>query len=195
MNKRDFINEYRIFDSLPIDPSSRVLPAEGFAIGIEEFINERFRGVARARSSVISYSAVSVSTEYVALFFKLLLAEIHGRCFLDIELSSDPNEMTIKISWEGQLPLDQEQIRDIIRTARNGGMHISVTEEKIELKLCFVNSFKRRVYAISVNDGRRVIMSKFNEIFSFGDPYPVEGGLLKKMLRAQPTPTRGKRSR
>ena len=35
MDKKQFVKEYNIKDAVPLDPSLRVLPAEGFAQAIE----------------------------------------------------------------------------------------------------------------------------------------------------------------
>lgn len=184
MDKKEFIKEYKIKDALPITPALRVLPAEGFALGIEEFINERFRGVARARAQVASYAGVLVSAEYAAYFFKILLAEIYGRVFLDVRITNDNERLSIIIEHEGELPLAEKQIRDLIRTARNAGMTIGLEEGKILLTLSFSEAAIRRVYAISVNDGRAVMLGKFGEIFNCGEDYQTE-----EKPRTIPTPS------
>ena len=174
MNKREFISEYNIKDAMPIDPSSKVLPAEGFAVAIEEFINDKFCGVARASASVASYCGVLVCTEYVALFFKTLLAELYGRSFLNISITNDNELMNILIEHDGPLPLSDSQMRNIIRIARNGGMQIYPAEDSIRLTLKFEDAAIRKVYAISVNDGKRIMLSKLGEIFYCGEDYPHE---------------------
>ena len=174
MNKKDFVTEYNIRDAVPLDPSSRVLPAEGFALAIEEFINEKFRGAARAHSRVSSYGGVLVSAEYAAFFFKTLLAEIYGRCFLEINLTSDNDKLTILIEADGALPLTDSQMRNLIKIARNAGMKIEVEEQAIRLSLLFSDAAIRRVYAISVNDGRGIMAGKLQEIFYCGELYQCE---------------------
>lgn len=184
MDKKQFITEYNIKDAVPLDPSLRVLPAEGFAQAIEEFINERFRGVAKARAQVASYAGVLVSAEYAAYFFKALLCEIYGRVFLEINISNDNDRLIITIECEDELPLEEKQVRNLIRTARNAGMTIDLEESAIKLSLSFSEAAIRRVYAISVNDGRRIMLSKFGELFYCGEDYPTE-----EMPRRVPTLT------
>ena len=184
MDKKQFVKDYNIKDAVPLDPSLRVLPAEGFAQAIEEFINERFRGVARARAQVASYAGVLVSAEYTAYFFKTLLTEIYGRAFLEINISNDNEKLIIEIEYGEELPLAEKQVRNLIRTARNAGMTINLLEGTIRLSLCFSEAAIRRVYAISVNDGRRIMLSKFGELFYCGKDYPTE-----EMPRRVPTLT------
>ena len=171
MNKQEFIEKYNIRDALPIDPSLRVLPGEGFALGIEEFINERFRGVAKARATVSSYSGVLVCPEYVAMFFKTLFTEVYGRSFINISITSDNERLTLLIEPDEPLDLTDSQMRNLIRLARNGGMKIYPDDGKIRLTLLFSEAAIRRVYAISVGDGRSIMLSKMAEIFFSGELY------------------------
>lgn len=171
MDKNEFINQYKIKAAMPLDPSLRVIPGEGFALAIEEFINDRFRGVARVTAELESYGGVLVCSEYVASFFKALLAEIYGRCFLDITISSDKERMTILVKPDMPLPLEDKQMRNLIRLARNGGMRIFLEDGNIRLTLLFSDAALRRVYAISVYDGRKIMLGKFSEIFYSGEEY------------------------
>ena len=53
-------------------------------------------------------------------------------------------------------------------------MTINLLEGVIRLSLSFSEAAIRRVYAISVNDGRRIMLSKFGELFYCGEDYPTE---------------------
>ena len=174
MNKKDVITEYEIRDALPIDPSSSPVPAEGFALAIEDFINTKFRGVASARSKVVSYAAVMVCTDYVAYFFKTLLSDIYGRRFLEITLESDSERLIINISFDGDIPLEDREMRNLIRLARNAGMNIYPGSDSIRLTLKYADAMRMRIYAISVNDGRRIMLGKMVELFYSGEPLDAE---------------------
>ncbi len=174
MDKKEFVKEYSIKDAMPLDPALSVIPSEGYAQAISDFINERFPGVAKARTTAISYGGVLVSAEYTAYFFKMLLAEIYGRTFLDINIASEGDKLIIYINYEGELPLADKQMRNLIRTARNAGMRINLYQGQIKLSLSFTEAAIRRVYAISVNDGRRIMLSKFGELFYCGEDYNTE---------------------
>lgn len=168
MTKLDFISTYEISDATPQNPTLEVISADGFSHAIEEFINDRFRGIARVRCQVYSGSSVLVSTEYAAYFFKILLSEIYGRVFLNINISSDTERLTIEISPEGTLPLCDKQLRQIIKIARNAGMQIISENENLRLTLNFADAAIRRIYAISLSDGRAIMLYKLGEIFHCG---------------------------
>lgn len=174
MDKQSFIKEYNIRDALPINPSTRAVPAEGFAQAIEEFINLQFRGVARAKSEVVSYAAVMVCTEYVAYFFKTLLTEIYGRCFLNVALSSSPTRLSIIIDADGELPLSEKQVRNLTRLARSARMNVFIGTKTIRLSIHFADAVRMRIYAISVNDGRRIMLGKLVELFYSGELIDTE---------------------
>ena len=171
MDRKEFIKKYTIKNAVPIDPSLRIVPAEGFAIGVEEFINERFRGVAKASASVSSFDGILISPEYFAMFLKTMLTDIYGRCYLTVTIGADRERILIDISSDTPLPLSDRQMRNLIRLAKNSGMKISLEEGNIRLSALFSEAAMRRIYAISVFDGRVIILSKLNEIFYCGEDY------------------------
>ena len=188
MNKQEFIKEYRIKDAMPIDPSLRVLPAEGVAEAIEEFINERFRGVAHAANSVFCYGGVLICPDYLAYFFKTLLTEIYGRCLVEISITNDNERFCIMAETDEEIPLSEIAQRNLIRIARNAGAKASLSEKAIKLSYKFDDAAIRRVYAISVNDGRRTMLSKLGELFYCGEELDSENPptlLPKKIKRAK----------
>ena len=117
MIKNDFNKKYELSDTVPIDPTSRSVPSEAFAIALEEFMNDRFRGIASVKTDSLSAEAVMVSAEYAAYFFKMLLTYVYGRVFLDINVSCDEQGLVILITAEEDLPLTDSELRFLIKTA------------------------------------------------------------------------------
>ncbi len=173
MLKNEFLNKYEFSDAVPMDPTARTVPAEAFAAALEEFMNDRFRGIARVKADMISAETVLVSAEYAAYFFKTLLTYIYGRVFLNIDVSCDAIGLVMLITSEEDFPLTDEELRFLIKTARNAGMEIYPKNREIKLILKFSKAALRRVYAISVSDGKRVMISKLCEIFYCGSPCTV----------------------
>ena len=174
MLKSEFVQEYRLSDATPLDPTAKSIPAEALCYALDEFINDRFRGIARVRASSPSAEAVLVSAEYMAHFFKMLFTYVYGRVFIEINLSCDRKGLNMLIESESKLPLSDKELRFLIKTARNAGMQIYPDGNKIELMIPFSTAAIRRVYANSVNDGRRIMLAKFNEIFYSGAPMKCE---------------------
>lgn len=164
--KNKFISQYELSEAMPMDPTTRTVPAEAFALAVEEFMEDRFRGIMRVRiTSNISSNAILVSAEYAAYFFKMLLTYIYGRTFLNIDISCDKQNLILMVSADDKLPLTESEMRFLIKTARNAGMEIYPVENEIKLTISFSKAAPYRVYAISVGDGKRVMLSKFNEMF------------------------------
>jgi hypothetical protein len=168
MDKIEFNSTYSISDAAPRNPAHEILSADGFATAIEEFINEGFGGIAHVDSDVYSGSSVLCCTEYVAYFFKTLLADVYGRVFIEIKINIEKDHIKILIEPSEPLPLKDEEIRNLVRIARNAGFKTLFLDGKFHLKLNFSDAAMRRVYAISPRDGRHVMLYKMGEIFHCG---------------------------
>lgn len=169
MTKNEYIIQYGIKDALPIDPSKKALPAEGFAMALEDFLSERFRGAVTVDREVVSAREILISAEYVAYFFKILLTDVYARQLLRINIGSDESSLIIDITTDVPLCLSDREMREIIRLARNGGFEIYPEECRIRLTAGLSPAMIRRVYAVSVVDSRRVMLSKLGEIFFCGE--------------------------
>ena len=174
MTKNEFIKHYSITDTTPIDPSRKSLPAEAFSSAIAEFMEERFGGAVKVRCDTISAQAILVCAEYAAFFLKTLLTDVYGRAFLNIDIKSDESGLHIVIGAEDKLPVSEQEMRELIRLARNAGFEISCDSGTIMLSVAFSPATVRRVYAVSIFDGKRVMLGKLVEIFCHGELMSAE---------------------
>ena len=165
MNKQEFIKQFKLSDAVPVDPSSKSIRTEAFAEAISEFINDNFRGIAEVEAGVKSAHSVMICAEYTAFYFKTLLSFLHGRVYLNIQISDDKDALKIKISSKEAMPLSFEESNYLIKLARNAGMEIYPEDREIRLTLCYSETALHGVYAISVADGKRILIGKFCEIF------------------------------
>ena len=168
MDKIEFFKTYNISDATPSSPTLEIMTADGFASAIEEFINEKFGGIAHVHLEPISSKPILCSAEYTAFFFKTLLADIYGRVFLDIQISSNDKQLIILINHDAPLPLCDREMRNIIRMARNAGMIIMPRDGSISLTLSFSEAAIRRIYAVSARDSKHIMLYKLSEIFHCG---------------------------
>ncbi|MBO7196172.1 MAG: hypothetical protein J6V80_02455 [Clostridia bacterium] len=169
MNKNDFIIKHSIADARPIDPSRKTLPAEGFSLAIAEFLEYKFHGIVRVNLKPVSAQAILISAEYVALFFKELLTDVYGRVVLDVSVETIDRSLVITISSDEPIPIEDAELRRLIRAARNAGFSFCVGQNAFILTVEASPITIRRVYAISVVDSRRIMMGKFVEIFCHGE--------------------------
>lgn len=168
MDKIEFNSTYSISDAKPINPAHEILSADGFATAIEEFINEGFGGIAHVECDVYSGSSVLCCTDYVAYFFKTLLADVYGRVFIEIKINLEKDHLKIIVEPSDPLPITDEEIRNLVRIARNAGFKTLFIDGKFDLKLNFSDASLRRVYAVSPRDGRHIMLYKMGEIFHCG---------------------------
>ena len=175
MTSKEFIDKYDLSGALPVDPSSRVIPASSYADALEDFLGEYFRGLIRVEKRLDTVESVLISPEYAAFFFKTLLTYVYGRVFLTLRLYSENDRLVTLIEADEDLPLSDKEMRFLIKTARNAGMEIIPAEKIIKLTLNYSDAAIRRVYAISASDGRARMLSKLNEMFFCGTKYSKVG--------------------
>ena len=171
MNKQEFITNFSFSNAVPTDPSTKSIPAEAFATAMEEFLNDSFRGIIRVRTLELLPKAVLICPEYAAFFFKELLCYVWGRVFIEVEINSKENGLSIELIFNDENPLTDKEMRSIIKIARNAGMHISLRDNGLSLMLRYSDTAIHHVYAISVMDGRKSTLAKLREIFYCGAPY------------------------
>ena len=168
MDKIEFNSTYNISDAKPLNPAHVILSADGFATAIEEFINEGFGGIAHVDCDVYSGSSVLCCTDYVAYFFKTLLADVYGRVFIEIKIHLEEDHLKIIVEPSDELPITDEELRNLVRIARNAGFKTLYLDGKFHMKLNFSDASMRRVYAVSPRDGRHIMLYKMGEIFHCG---------------------------
>lgn len=189
MTKREFINHYEIKDAMPVDPAKKLVPAESFYSALCEFLEQRFYGAVKIESRNISARSVLICADYAAYFFKMLLTYVYGREMLYITADSDDEKLSIIILSESDLPLTSGETRSLIRLARDAGMDIYPEARSIRLTLSFSAALTKRVYAISVGDGKLAMLGKLSEIFYCGEPMNENAftGLIAERRRRDPS--------
>ena len=192
MNKLDFINLYKISDATPLDPTRKSIPSEAFSTAIEQFLDERFVGAIRVRTGIISAQPIMICAEYIAYFFKVLLSDIYGRVFLNTRIDTDEQGLKITISADEDLPLTDSEMRNLIRLARNAGFEIKPDKKSIYLSTNFSVAATRRVYAVSIMDGRRIMLGKLVEIFCHGELMSAEPKAREPMTQPIKPKTKSK---
>ncbi|MBE6533242.1 MAG: hypothetical protein E7676_07120 [Ruminococcaceae bacterium] len=165
MNKQEFIDKYSIGDSVPADPTSKLVHASALAEAIEQFIDERFRAAAEVTNRVSSNERVLICDEYTAYFFKTLFASVFGRVYLCISIEEQREKITFSITSSEPLPLSKKETDIIIKTARNAGMIVESVDGGIFASLEFVDERQFSVYAANYADGKGTIIKRFEEMF------------------------------
>ncbi len=157
MNEKEFIDKYSIGNTPPSDPSRTLMNSLAFAFSVRELVSDGFRGIAEVNASVESNNGILLSTDYTALFFRMLFTYIFGRVYLKIDISEREGAIVIDISADEPLPLDRHEMNMLIKTARNAGMIVENIDGRITTSLEFSNSEEYSVYAGDFFSGKRVM--------------------------------------
>lgn len=121
MKRSEFTKKHKLSPNVPTSLEATRISVSNFTKSISDFLNESFYGaveidVARALEE---NSFITIYSEYIAYFFKLLLTFLHGTEVLYIKMYCDENNMlVIKIDSPGFKDMTREELYDIIRTAR-----------------------------------------------------------------------------
>ena len=174
MRKDVFILNHQIADAYPIDPSSKILQAGEFAKALDDFLGSKFCGCVSVSLDSFSTESILVCADYVAYFFKLLLCDIYGRVFLKLSFSNGEKGLIINIFCDEELPLCDDELRLLIKTARNAGMEILPKSQEIQLTLRYQSTYEHKVYALSISKTRKLMLDRLNEIFYSGEPIKKE---------------------
>lgn len=165
MEQSEFIKKYSIGDSMPTDPTAKLIRARDFARAVEEFVDERFRAAAEVSVNVESLEPVLICADYTAQFLKKLFTSIFGRVYLYIDIGERNGKMTFRITSDNPLPISKREMNTLIKAARNAGMTVLSVDGEISAELDFVDEKQFSVYAASFADGKTFMLKKFDKIF------------------------------
>lgn len=167
MKKQAFYAKHRLTDAKPIDITRRPILAKDFADSVTDFLNSNFRGLVEVTHEVPNVAFyVSISSDMAAYFLKLMLAYVNGESLLKVNISTPEEDLVVAITAEDALPYDFVDTNTLIRTAKNAGFDVTVTDNSIIMKSHLTLSAALRVYALNFSDMRY----KLNELFYTGGP-------------------------
>ncbi len=96
--------------------------------GLEEFIEENFRGAVRFKKDKSDIGYIKVATSSLALFIKLLLGDIFGESVADMEISAEDGMFFLRTSWKKKRPLTSKTIATLSIIANDAGFDFSIEE-------------------------------------------------------------------
>ena len=169
MDKRSFCEEYKLADTVVIDPKRELLFATAVTNALSGFLNDNFKGAVEVNSTLMTNQCVHICPEYLAMMFKHLLMDIYGRTFLRVKIDTDNKHMLIHISGDTELPLSESERRQMIKTARNAGLDVFEQDGEILLTAGFSEPTVHYIYAVA-SDATRHMLAKLGEIFFSGAP-------------------------
>ena len=106
-----------------------------------------------------------INPEYFAIFLRQTFALICQKTFLHIKITENEDALVMTFRPEKEISVPTENFADTVRTARNARMEIQLSEKSIVATINFIDLKHYRVYANDLMSGKRIIMSRINEIF------------------------------
>lgn len=167
MRRSHFIEKYKITDKLPASPDNSVIAVYDFVNETNKFLSENFAGLLRIETDLSSYEHIRLSIDHIIYFFKLVITNIHAKSLVNVNFSCNNSGFSIKISADGGLPIEDFEMRDLIRAARNAGFSARRADDGLLLTKAVLTAKALSVFAkIIVKSG--VLTKRFAEMF-FGE--------------------------
>ena len=168
IRRSSFYKNYKISNAKPVDIARHFVQVSSFCDTICDFLNNDFTGLVETICEPIWDPCVFVriSEDYTAYFLKLLLATIYGRDSVKIDMLFEDEVLTISISADGHLPIEGDEMNELVRTLRSTGFSFKVENDRITVFAPVYRLKKSIVQSMSLISMRE----KLVEIFYTGGP-------------------------
>ncbi|MBO5206383.1 MAG: hypothetical protein J6K44_00395 [Clostridia bacterium] len=163
MEKSEFEKRFKFENATPFSPEKYLLNTDGFAEALEDFFGKNFSELIELTTDIRIAKKISVSPEYTAFFFKLMLYYIRARAFIRVAVLDLSDELCISITIDRPVELLLRESTDIIRAARNAGYEITPTESGYKLRVKYTEDYRMKVFARSCSVPE--LLYALNEIF------------------------------
>ncbi len=166
MERGEFLQKFRFENTTPFSPEKFLLNSDSFTDALGDFFKRNFSELIELSSDIRIVKKISVSPEYTAFFFKLLLYYIRARAFVNVRVLDISDELGIIISIDRPVELSFRESTDIIKAARNAGYEIVPTESGYTLRVKYIEDYRLKVFARSISAPE--LLTALNEIFFIG---------------------------
>lgn len=168
IRKSSFYKKYKISDAKPIDITRHFVQVSEFCETLCDFLNKEFIGLFEIVCEPVWDKCVfvKISEDYTAYFFKLLLATVYGRESVKINVVFEDEVLTLTISADKHLPIEGDEMNELVRIIRSTGFSFKVENDKIIIFAQIYRLRKSIVQSMSASALRK----KLVEIFFTGGP-------------------------
>ena len=163
MEKSEFEKRYKFENATPFSPEKYLLNTDALSEALGDFFKKNFSELIELSSDIRIAKKISVSAEYTAFFFKLLLYYIRARAFVQAKVLDLSDELCISIVIDRPVELLLRESTDIIKAARNAGYEIMPTETGYTLRVKYTEDYRMKVFARSCSAPE--LLYALNEIF------------------------------
>ena len=162
MRRSLFLERYRISRNKPSSVDNSIISVPELVKETGGFLTENFEGLFSIENDLNSYEHVRIPLDYLAHFFKLLAVGVHSRTLLNVNFSCDFSNFKIKIDADGGLPLEDSEMRELIRAGHSAGFDVKRTKDGLLLTKAVLTAASLSVFAraITAVPGIRKVFSR-----------------------------------
>ena len=161
MERSLFYKKHRISDTRPKNINVSSIEVRDFAETLRDFMHENFEGAVRVNIKLNATGNIEIVEDYAIYYFKLLVCSIFGRDVINIDVSTDYTEFTVKAKCSSGIFPEREDLYDIIRTARNAGFEITPERDAITIKTKLRPRITIGIGSITINRLKRSMANIF----------------------------------
>ena len=151
MKKNDFTLNQGLSFRRPERFTAETYSITAFATDVCAFLNDNFNGFVDVCETVGPFSSgyISLCTDYIAYFFKSIISYCGGvdTITVRIEVTAD-SKMLISVRSAAFASLTSDELRDIIRAAKDTGFIITTDRDGISLRREYKNGTSMSVRAV-----------------------------------------------
>ena len=163
MKRSRFLLKYGITDRLPCSIDNSVIAVEDLIKETDRFFNENFTGLFRVDFSPGSDGRIYVPLDQTIYFLKLLAVSVQAKTLVNVNYCCNNSNLYIKFSAKGGLPIEGDEMRMLIKAARNAGFEATRIKEGLLLEKSLITVTESVFARIAIS--AITIREKLYEIF------------------------------
>lgn len=168
MKNSHLIEKQRIADRNCFSHDDIVIAVLEFVNETDKFLSGNFEGLFNFVSNVDPGAHLKIPLDTVISIFKEMVKSIRAKSLIAIDFECNSSFFTLKISSENGLPMEEQAIKALIRTARSIDFTVKRIKNGLILEKSVLSEAAMRVFARIVI-ARDIIAKRFAEIFFGGD--------------------------
>lgn len=163
MKRSHFIEKYRLSDEHPYSIDTGVIAVNDLIKESGRFLEDNFYGLFKVKSDLTVRGHICIALDQTVYFFKLLVFSIRAKSLINVNFSCNNSDLLVNISAADGLPIDGDDLRILIKSARNAGFEANKTTDGLVLSVKLL-TLPVKVFAKSIIPAS-TIRKKLRKIF------------------------------
>jgi hypothetical protein len=133
MRRSQFIEKYKIGSEASLSPLRNLVSIRELTRITGDFLSSKFGGLFCIDPPVNTREYVHLCFDHFVNLFKLLAVDVHAKSLIYVNFSCNKLKFVVNISVKGGLPIEEDELRELILCARNAGFYTDETENGLVL--------------------------------------------------------------